>query len=67
MSLNTREELEQLLEDIQSRLSVIETAQTTKQDDEKPKDDEHSSDETSSEDESAEVESEDEIEKLLNS
>ena len=63
MSLNSREELEQLLEDIQSRLSVIETAQTTKQDDEKPKDDDQSSDETSSE----EVESEDEIEKLLNS
>ena len=61
MSLNTREELEQLLEDIQSRLSVIETAQTKPEDEPK----EEPSEETTSE-ESAEVESEDEIEKLLN-
>ena len=64
MSLNTREELEQLPEDIQSRLSVVETAQTKPQDEsksEEPKDEpsEESSEET-------EVESEDEIEKLLN-
>ena len=64
MSLNTREELEQLLEDIQSRLSVVETAQTKPQDEpkgEEPKDE--SSEEPAKE---PEVESEDEIEKLLN-
>ena len=64
MSLNTREELEQLLEDIQSRLSVVETAQTKPQDEpkgEEPKDE--SSEEPTKE---PEVESEDEIEKLLN-
>ena len=64
MSLNTREELEQLLEDIQSRLSVVETAQTKPQDEpkgEEPKDE--SSKEPTKE---TEVESEDEIEKLLN-
>ena len=60
MSLNTRDELEQLLEDIQSRLSVVETAQTKPQD--KPKGEEPK-DEPSEE---PEVESEDEIEKLLN-
>ena len=64
MSLNTREELEQLLEDIQSRLSVVETAQTKPQSelkDEEPKD--SPSEESTKE---PEVESEDEIEKLLN-
>ena len=64
MSLNTREELEQMLEDIQSRLSVVETAQTKPQDEpkgEEPKDE--SSKEPTKE---TEVESEDEIEKLLN-
>ena len=64
MSLNTRDELEQLLEDIQSRLSVIETAQTKPQDEpkgEEPKD--APSEEPTKE---PEVESEDEIEKLLN-
>ena len=64
MSLNTREELEQMLEDIQSRLSVVETAQTKPQDEpkgEEPKDE--SSEEPTKE---PEVESEDEIEKLLN-
>ena len=64
MSLNTREELEQLLEDIQSRLSVVETAQTKPQDEpkgEEPKD--SPSEEPAKE---PEVESEDEIEKLLN-
>ena len=62
MSLNTREELEQLLDDIQSRLSVIETAQT-KPKSEEPKD-EPSKEPT--EEKTTEVESEDEIEKLLN-
>lgn len=64
MSLNTREELEQLLEDIQSRLSVVETAQTKPQDEPKgkePKDE--PSEELTKE---PKVESEDEIEKLLN-
>ena len=64
MSLNTREELEQLLDDIQSRLSVVETAQTKPQDEpkgEQPKD--APSEEPTKE---PEVESEDEIEKLLN-
>lgn len=62
MSLNTREELEQLLEDIQSRLSVIETAQTKPQDEESKE--EPSKEPT--EEKTDEVESEDEIEKLLN-
>lgn len=64
MSLNTREELEQLLEDIQSRLSVVETAQTKPQDEPKGKEpkDEPSEEPTKE----PEVESEDEIEKLLN-
>lgn len=60
MAIKTREELEQELEDIKSRLSVIETAQT------KPKDDEPSEEPDEPKDET-EVESEDEIEKLLNS
>lgn len=60
MVIKTREELEQELEDIKSRLSVIETAQT------QPKDDEPS-EEPSEPKEEPEVESEDEIEKLLNS
>ena len=66
MSLNTREELEQLLEDIQSRLSVIETSQTKPQDEPKG---EESKDEPKQEpsSEETEVETEDEIEKLLNS
>lgn len=62
MELSTRKELEQLLEDIQSRLSVIETAQT-KPEDEKSKDE---SSEEPAEEKTDEVESEDEIEKLLN-
>ena len=63
MSLNTRDELEQLLEDIQSRLSVIETAQTKPQDEPKG---EEPKDLPSEEPKEPEVESEDEIEKLLN-
>ena len=63
MSLNTRDELEQLLEDIQSRLSVIETAQTKPQDEPKG---EEPKDSPSEEPKEPEVESEDEIEKLLN-
>ena len=64
MSLNTREELEQLLEDIQSRLSVVETAQTKPQDEPKGEEPKPTSSEESPKE--PEVESEDEIEKLLN-
>lgn len=60
MAIKTREELEQELEDIKSRLSVIETAQT------QPKDEEPTDDLEEPKDE-PKVESEDEIEKLLNS
>ncbi len=60
MAIKTREELEQELEDIKSRLAVIETAQT------QPKYNEPS-DEPSDPKDEPEVESEDEIEKLLNS
>ena len=63
MTLNTREELEQLLEDIQSRLSVVETAQTKPEDKSEDKTEDKTQDETKNE---SEVESEDEIEKLLN-
>lgn len=59
MAIKTREELEQEIEDIKSRISVIETAQT------QPKDEEPS-DEPSEPKDEPEVESEDEIEKLLN-
>lgn len=65
MSLNTRDELEQLLEDIQSRLSVVETAQTKPQD--KPKGEEAKDESPEESTKEPEVESEDEIEKLLNS
>ena len=60
MAIKTREELEQELEDIKSRLSVIETTQTH------PKDEEPQ-DEPSEPKDELELESEDEIEKLLNS
>ena len=59
MAIKTREELEKELEDIKSRLAVIETAQTNPQDEEP-------SEETEESEESSQVESEDEIEKLLN-
>lgn len=59
MAIKTREELEQELEDIKSRLSVIETAQTNPQSEEP-------TDETDETNKESEVESEDEIEKLLN-
>lgn len=64
MSLNTREELEQLLEDIQSRLSVVETAQTKPQSE--PKGEEPKDEPSEEPKKEPEVESEDEIEKLLN-
>lgn len=58
MSIKTREELEQELEDIKSRLAVVEQERTQK---EEPKDEEPKEEEPKDE-----VESEDEIEKLLN-
>lgn len=64
MSLNTREELEQLLEDIQSRLSVVETAQTKPQ--EEPKGEEPKPTPSEDSPKEPEVESEDEIAKILN-
>jgi hypothetical protein len=58
MSIKTREELEQELEDIKSRLAVVEQERTQK---EEPKEEEPKEEEPKDE-----VESEDEIEKLLN-
>lgn len=58
MSIKTREELEQELEDIKSRLAVVEQERTQK---EEPKEEESKEEEPKDE-----VESEDEIEKLLN-
>ena len=61
MELNSKEDLYSTLDEIMSRLSVIEQSTNEKTKDEMPKDDDNSKDET------AEVESVDEIEKLLNS
>ena len=61
MELNSKDDLYSTLDEIMSRLSVIEQSNNEKQKDDKPKDDEKPTDET------AEVESVDEIEKLLNS
>ena len=61
MELNSKEDLYSALDEIMSRLSVIEQSTNEKTKDEMPKDDDNSKDET------AEVESVDEIEKLLNS
>ena len=60
MTIETKDELIQLIEDIQSRLSVIETDQK------KPKEEEKEPKENNTQ-ETTEVESDDEIEKLLNS
>ena len=59
MAIKTCEELEQELEDIKSRLAVVEQKRTQK---EEPKEEEPKEEEPKDE-----VESEDEIEKLLNS
>lgn len=59
MAIKTREELEQELEDIKSRLAIVEQERTRK---EEPKEEEPKEEEPKDE-----VESEDEIEKLLNS
>jgi hypothetical protein len=61
MELNSKEDLYSTLDEIMSRLSVIEQSTNEKTKDEMPKDDDNSKDETK------EVESVDEIEKLLNS
>ena len=61
MELNSKEDLYSTLDEIMSRLSVIEQSTNEKTKDDMPKDDEKQTDET------AEVESVDEIEKLLNS
>ena len=61
MELNSKEDLYSTLDEIMSRLSVIEQSTNEKTKDEMPKDDNNQKDETN------EVESVDEIEKLLNS
>ena len=60
MELNSKEDLYSALDEIMSRLSVIEQSTNEKPKDDKPKDEKPK-------DETAEVESVDEIEKLLNS
>ena len=60
MELNSKDDLYSTLDEIMSRLSVIEQSTNEKPKD-KPKEDNNQKDET------AEVESVDEIEKLLNS
>ena len=55
MEINTKDELKSALDEIMSRLSVVEQSTTEKKEDEQPKD------------EKSDVESVDEIEKLLNS
>ena len=59
MEINSKDELTSALDEIMSRLSVIEQSTTENKEDE-PKEDEPKDDDT-------EVESADEIEKLLNS
>lgn len=60
MEINSKDELKSALDEIMSRLSVIEQSSTEKKDDEQPKKENPKEKET-------EVESADEIEKLLNS
>lgn len=59
MEINTKDELFSVIDDLQSRLALVEDNFTK----EEPKDE---PDEQPKSEESAEVESEDEIEKLLN-
>ena len=61
MELNSKEDLYSALDEIMSRLSVIEQSTNEKPKEDKPKEDDKPTDETK------EVESVDEIEKLLNS
>ena len=70
MEINSKDELKSALDEIMSRLSVVEQSTTDKKDDEQSttdkKDDEQSKEEKQK-DETSDVESVDEIEKLLNS
>ena len=61
MELNSKDDLYSALDEIMSRLSVIEQSANEKTKEDMPKEDDNTKDET------AEVESVDEIEKLLNS
>ena len=61
MEINSKDELKSALDEIMSRLSVIEQTTTEKKEDEQPKEEDKPKDET------PKVESVDEIEKLLNS
>lgn len=61
MEINSKDELTSALDEIMSRLSVIEQSSTEKKDDEQQKE------EDKPKDEKTEVETADEIEKLLNS
>ena len=58
MELNSKDDLLSTLDEILSRLSVVEQSSTEKKDDDQPKEDEPK--------EETEVETVDEIEKLLN-
>ena len=60
MEINTKDELKSALDEIMSRLTVVEQSSTEKKEDEKPKEDKPKEKESK-------VESADEIEKLLNS
>ena len=60
MEINTKDELKSALDEIMSRLSVVEQSTTDKKEDEQSK-------EEKPKDEKSDVESADEIEKLLNS
>ena len=61
MEINSKEDLYSTLDEIMSRLSVIEQSNNEKTKEDNPKEDDKPTDETK------EVESVDEIEKLLNS
>ena len=60
MEINSKDELKSALDEIMSRLSVIEQSSTEKKEDEQPKDEKPK-------EKKSEVESAEEIEKLLNS
>ena len=62
MEINTKDELLSVIEDLQSRLALVEDNFTKEEPKEESKDE---PDEQPASEESAEVESEDEIEKLL--
>ena len=60
MEINSKDELKSAIDEIMSRLSVVEQYTTEKKEDEQPKDEKPK-------EKQSEVESADEIEKLLNS